>query len=105
MGQRTRPVPRCEFPIVDNRRRIVGWTRTVPHYIDGVLRHPEAEAILKGAVVAAYVEIQAPQEAVRAGAPAGWQGPWRCLGLCAPALADLKPANRQRSAEDGPRPS
>ena len=94
MGRRTSTKVKCAFPIVDARQRIVGWTRTAPQYVGGFLRHRDAEAKLGSVVVAAFVEIEALQDAVKAGAPADWQGPWRCLGLCAPALADPNPTNR-----------
>jgi hypothetical protein len=70
------------IPIVGDGGRIVGWTSEVPEYQGVSLRHEEAEALLSRPIACTYVEIEAPADAQRAGAPLGWNGPWRCLALC-----------------------
>ena len=70
------------IPIVGDAKRIVGWTDKVPRYHGTILRHPEAEALLGRAITCTYVEIDRGPDALRAGAPPDWNGPWRCLALC-----------------------
>jgi len=81
----------CQIPIVDAAMRIVGWTSHVPVLRAGELRHPEAEALLRGPVQAIYVELTNLADAMAAGAPPDWREPWRCLALAdqrvGPALA------------------
>ena len=74
------------IPIVDARRRIVGWTAITPELRGAALFQPEAERILGTPIVAMYVRIENPDDAQRAGAPPGWQGGWRCLALCSECM-------------------
>jgi len=71
-----------EIPIIDARRRIVGWTNIAPEYRGALLHHAEAERLVGGPVLCAYVQIEESHDANRAGAPPAWNGAWRCLGLC-----------------------
>ena len=57
------------IPIVDARRRIVGWTAITPELRGAALFQPEAERILGTPIVAMYVRIENPDDAQRAGAP------------------------------------
>jgi hypothetical protein len=75
------------IPIIDKKRRIIGWSKESPYYVAGVLHHPEAEDLLGGAVIATFVQIDG-EEAAKAGAPPNWPGPWRCIGLCPPSVAE-----------------
>src|SRR5262245_26358738 len=81
MGRKCRYLPSCFIPIVNNKRVIVGWTDTAPKCIDAALRHADAEKLV-GPLKCLYVQIDAAADKHRAGAPAGWIGPWRCLALC-----------------------
>jgi len=81
-----------EFPIFDRECRLVGWTRQGPEFSSTLLRHPYAERLAGGTVSCAYVQIEDPADAKRAGAPAGWKEPWRCLGLCADVALRLSGA-------------
>ena len=75
------------IPIVDAQRRIVGWTAITPELRGAALFQPDAERILGTPIVAMYVRIEDAHDAQRAGAPAGWQGAWRCLALCSERMA------------------
>lgn len=75
------------IPIVDAQRRIVGWTAITPELRGTSLFQPEAEGLLGTPIVAMYVRIEDAHDAQRAGAPAGWQGAWRCLALCSERMA------------------
>ena len=99
MKKRLKDSPtRWEIPIVDRRRRIVGWTAANPEIVGLTVSHPEAERLVGGEVVCAYVEIDEPALAQRAGAPAGWTQKWRCLGLCSrTATARLYPGGESAS--------
>ena len=77
-----------QIPIVNRNRRIVGWTHDTPETIGASLRHAEAERLVGGAVTATYVQISDRVAAGRAGAPLGWNGPWRCLAIIAVDDAD-----------------
>jgi len=77
---------RWEIPIIDGQRRLVGWTVNAPRYLGGLVHHPEAEKLIGGPIVGAYVQIEDADNAQRAGAPPNWKGPWRCLGLCSPLI-------------------
>ncbi len=87
MNRRGRPssgqssAPGCQIPIVDHRLQIVGWTAQPPEFRDGALHHPEAERLVGDPIEPIYVEIYDAADARRAGAPAGWTKPWRCLAL------------------------
>ena len=70
------------IPIVGNGGGILGWTDKAPEYHGITLRHAEAEALLGRTISCGYIEIERPADAERAGAPPGWNGPWRCLALC-----------------------
>ena len=71
----------AELPIVNADGVIVGWTRSAPEARGSVIVHQEASSLV-GAVKACYVEIEDSVAAKRAGAPEGWRGVWRCLGIC-----------------------
>jgi hypothetical protein len=71
-----------QIPIVCDARKIVGWTSQVPEATGSALRHAEAERLLGGPISCVYVEIDNPHDALRAGAPPEWSGPWRCLAIC-----------------------
>lgn len=68
---------------MDRNRRIIGWTTRAPESTGMTIRHAEAEKVVGGAVTCAYVEIADHEAAARAGAPADWRGPWRCLAIVA----------------------
>lgn len=73
---------RWQVPIVNRHRQIVGWTSENPQVTAGrYMRHTYAEQLVRDPIICAYVEIADQAAAVRAGAPAGWQDPWRCLAL------------------------
>jgi hypothetical protein len=88
---RTRAAPSIvvEIPIVGANRRIVGWTGTPPKYSSSNAEHPEAEQLTGGPVAAAYVQIDDPADAQRAGAPLGWKGPWRCIAICSEQIVSV----------------
>jgi len=81
------------IPIVDEEAVIAGWTNTAPEIRAGQLFHPEAERLI-GAHYASYVEIHDRHDAIRAGAPANWRSPWRCLGLCSGKLMRRQSASQ-----------
>ena len=74
------------IPIVDEHGRIVGWADTTPVIRGMALYQPDAARLLGESFLANYVRIDDPEDAARAGAPAGWSGPWRCLALCSARL-------------------
>jgi hypothetical protein len=80
------PARSTSIAIVDEHGRIVGWTDITPVIRGTTLRQPDAERLLGGAFLANYVRIENPEDAARAGAPAGWSGAWRCLALCSTRL-------------------
>jgi hypothetical protein len=67
---------------VDAHHRVVGWTASPPAVEDGGLRHRGAERLLGGRVFCTQVALLRPVDVQRAGGPASWTGPWRCLALC-----------------------
>jgi hypothetical protein len=75
----------CELdiqtPIVDERERIIGWTKTTPELYGAVVHHEQAERLVGGPVECAFIEIADKKAAAAAGAPIGWRGSWRCLAL------------------------
>jgi hypothetical protein len=73
--------PGC-IPIVDAAHALVGWTDTAPIVENGRLRHAKAERLLGGAIFCTQIALIRREEIVRAGGPADWVGPWRCLALC-----------------------
>lgn len=75
-----------EFPILDRKGRLIGWTHQSPK-LGNALRHAYAELLAGGSVVCVYVQIDDPADAKRAGAPPGWNEPWRCLALCSAGKA------------------
>ena len=75
------------IPIVDGALRIVAWTDAAPAIEQGRLRHPEAERLLGGDIFCTQVALTSPADIARAGGPAAWSSPWRCLALCPIALA------------------
>lgn len=81
-GRRRRLAPAYCIPIVDAAHEVVGWTETAPVVENGRLRHAKAERLLGGAIFCTQVALTGPEEIVRAGGPANWLGPWRCLALC-----------------------
>ena len=70
------------IPMIDKTGRVVGWTTTAPIVSAGRMRHPGAKMHFTGDFSTRYVELVDAKDAVKAGAPAGWPEPWRCLGLC-----------------------
>lgn len=72
---------RGEVPIVDGKRRIIGWTSDAPTTVDATVRHPAAEKLAGGPVTCGYVRITDQDAARRAGAPADWSEPWQCLAI------------------------
>src|SRR5690606_4151036 len=74
--------PSSLIPIVDRRRRVVGWTERPPALSAGVMIHPEAEKLLGAPIAAIFVELHSRTQAKRAGAPPNWRQPWKCLALC-----------------------
>lgn len=104
------PVPRTlETLILNCRQEVIGWTCTSPEFLNGELRHFEAEAILGGHVLAVYVRLDNVDDARRAGAPPDWNNPWRCLGLCSADFVSvigsdeewtLRPGQRARDDAD-----
>jgi hypothetical protein len=82
---------RWQIPIVNRNRRIIGWTQESPQATGAILRHIEAEKVVGGPVTATYIQITNRSAAERAGAPAGWIEPWRCLAIIAVADADGGP--------------
>lgn len=73
---------RMEFPILDREGRLIGWTHQGPELGNALVRHAYAELLTGGSIVCVYVQIDDPADAKRAGAPPGWNEPWRCLALC-----------------------
>ena len=70
------------IPIVGGAHEVVGWTDQAPVIENGRLRHAEAERVLGGPIFCTQVALTSPAEIMRAGGPANWTGPWRCLALC-----------------------
>ena len=68
-------------PIIDASMRIVGWTLDAPLIRGAELRHREAESLVGGPIDAVYVQLHNLEDAIAAGAPVDWKGPWRCLAL------------------------
>jgi hypothetical protein len=97
---RTRAGPSIavEIPIIGSNRRIVGWTTTPPKYSSSNAEHAEAEKITGGPVAAAYVQIDDPADAQRAGAPRGWKDPWRCIAICSEQIVGVDGTWRGRLA-------
>ena len=71
-----------KFPILDRDGRLIGWTRRGPALSGNLVRHAYAERLAGGSIVCVYVQIDDPSDAKHAGAPPGWNEPWRCLALC-----------------------
>jgi hypothetical protein len=71
----------AEMAIVDAEGVIVGWTRIAPEARGTIIIHAEASRLV-GPVKACYIEFEDSVAAQRAGAPPGWRGAWRCLGIC-----------------------
>ena len=69
------------MPIINANRQIIAWSRDVPVYLGGQLRHYEAERLI-GDFRVCYVEVWDAELAKRAGAPSEWEGSWRCLAVC-----------------------
>jgi hypothetical protein len=78
-----------KFPIVDGYLHVVGWTAAAPEMSRGMLRHAEAERIFGGPITCVYVELETLEDAIAAGAPAHWRGPWRCLAIAPEGTASL----------------
>jgi hypothetical protein len=76
------------IPIVGADRTIVGWTDTIPQIVGVSLHHADAEKLVGGRIVAIYIEVENPRDAVKAGAPKDWRGTWRCLALCSERITD-----------------
>src|SRR5258708_5889063 len=76
-----------EIPIVDEDGEVVGWTDEAPSFVEGQLVHSQASRLLRAALSTAFVEIVCQESAIRAGAPATWQGPWQCAVICPAGLA------------------
>lgn len=74
--------PAPHIPIVDGTHAVVGWTENAPEIESGRLRHAAAERLLGGPIFCTQVALIRPDEVARAGGPANWPGPWRCLALC-----------------------
>jgi hypothetical protein len=72
----------CYIPIVNAMHEIVGWTDLAPTVESGRLRHAKAEHALRGPIFCTQVALTRLPDIVRAGGPANWAGPWRCLALC-----------------------
>ena len=72
---------KAAVPIVNERCEIVGWTEKSPVVNGAELRHADAERLV-GPIAALYVQIENRADAVLAGAPPRWNGPWHCLALC-----------------------
>lgn len=92
------------IPIVNHAHEIVGWTSTAPAVENGRLRHAEAERALRGAIFCTQVALLNTHEIRRAGGPANWSGPWRCLALCPLEHAHglEQAANAMAGAPSGP---
>src|SRR5690349_20282218 len=86
-AQKDQRSPGVRVPIVDENCEIVAWSTTLPEIKGGSLRHDEAERIV-GEFRAAYIVIQDPKLAMRAGAPEGWGQAWRCLAICSEKAFD-----------------
>lgn len=69
------------IPIVDATGTVVSWASEPPAVAGMSIRHPQAEALLGGEIDCAYLELRDPEAARAAGAPPGWNGPWRCLAI------------------------
>jgi hypothetical protein len=74
------PSYRPKIPIVDGHRQVVGWSDEGPQLKGLSLRHPEAESLLGGPISCGFIELQG-EDAVVAGAPPTWRGPWRCIAI------------------------
>lgn len=68
--------------IVDRLGNVVGWTDTPPSVIGGRLVHPDAAALIGEDLSTSNIQLTEAEHVARAGAPAGWPGPWRCMALC-----------------------
>ena len=82
-NRRRKQEARWQVPIVDENRRIVGWTSEGPEAGASGTRHAAAEKLIGGPVTCAYVQISDRRAAACAGAPADWNEPWRCLAIVA----------------------
>src|SRR5262245_49378324 len=82
-GRRRRVAAMASYiPIVNAMHDIVGWTEVAPMVENGRLRHGKAERVLNGPIFCTQVALTRLPDIVRAGGPANWMGPWRCLALC-----------------------
>ena len=92
------------IPIVNHAHEIVGWTSTAPAVENGRLRHAEAERALRGPIFCTQIALLNPHDICRAGGPANWSGPWRCLALCPLEHAHglEQAANMMAAAPPGP---
>jgi hypothetical protein len=86
-----------QIPIVDENRRLIGWTGAAPRVENGTIRHLAAERMVGGPIVGAHVHLVDPDDAARAGAPRGWTAPWRCIALVSARAID--PAGDGRAFE------
>lgn len=83
-GRRRRRAPGApvSIPVVNGEHAIVAWTDAAPDVEGGRLRHATAERLLGVAIFCTQVALARPADIARAGGPANWVGPWRCLALC-----------------------
>jgi hypothetical protein len=82
------------IPVLDAQGRVVGWTTTPPTMQNGKLVHDGASRLLKSELATGEVVLTEAEDIRRAGAPAGWDRPWRCLAICPAASAGQFGASR-----------
>lgn len=96
------------IPIIDGKRRVVGWSDKQPILKGNDLRHPDAERLLGAPLGTVEIELTDPEDVRRAGAPSPWQGSWRCLAICrrddAAVGFELSPGAVPAEAHSGRKP-
>jgi hypothetical protein len=82
------------IPVLNAQGEIVDWTGTAPRLHEGKLVHEHASRLLKSEIATGEIILTRPDDLRRAGAPRGWNEPWRCLAICPAASASQFGAGR-----------
>ena len=79
---RDRPGLSWAIPIVDRERRIIGWSDYPPTLRGNDIWNVDAARLLGPRLGTVEIELANIEDAMRAGAPTSFTGPWRCLAIC-----------------------